>query len=567
LRTTKCSITDQMLDVLNQTSTCYDQLVTLADYASSTVYSTSSEHQNCNQLSAVIRKYPFSKDQVTFDPRKKALETFLRSERKCELVNRKFRLFDILRSPDEGALNRARSWISYVLGDLSLADVWADSSFGPGASIGVHGSATNMARKFLASKWSVSPGAFYYARAACRTDDHFREYLLREPGHQFYSSDDELFNKKFAMKTRFVEHNNITFVPKTVKTERTIAVEPLLNGYLQKGLDMVMRKRLKRVGLDLSDQTLNQGLALFGSLRDEVDPYVTIDLSSASDSISIGLCRNLLPPDWFDFMNSIRSKSYLLDGKVKPYHKFVTMGNGFCFPLETLIFASLCNVAYQELNRPADYSVYGDDIIVRSSVARRVLDLLRICGFKSNTEKTFLSGPFRESCGADWFEGKDVRPITLDYEFDSVENIFKFCNIVRSKEAWQGFFSEACEFLITLIPPELMFTRPYKGNVDTALEVPLDVFLTSPFSRFNRSLFCWSWLEIRKSAKSDVAISHVPGYDLALMRGALTGALSSTPFAERRKTCTKVCRISYGGGYSLWSPRDAFARTSEVPRL
>lgn len=541
----------------------YTGLVVFADYVSTTEYRSAAEHRLCNQLSAVVKKYPFPKGLVIFDPRKKALETFLASERKCKRVNMRFRLFDTLRSPHELALSKARSWIRYVLGDLNLSDIWDHCDFGPGASIGTHGNATNQARKLLAEDWSVSPSAYYYAMGCLKQDGIVRELLSRVPGRPYFSFDNDTFNKGFASKARLVDYNKISFVPKTAKTERTIAVEPLLNGYIQKGVDVLMRSRLKRVGIDLKDQTLNQGLALFGSIPGEPDPYVTIDLSSASDSISRELCRNLLPPDWFAFLDQIRSHNFLLNGVVKPYEKFVTMGNGFCFPLETLIFASLCHVAYVESNSLADFSVYGDDIIVRSRVADRVLQLLEVCGFKANTDKTFLSGPFRESCGADWFEGVDVRPINLDYAFDSVENIFKFCNIVRSKDAWECIFYEVLEFLESLIPQDLFFVRPFKGNVDTALEVPFDIFLSSKFSRWHKSSQCWSWFEIQKSSYPDNPVKKFAGYDLALMRGALTGSQSLTPFAERRKTCTKVRRVSHGGGWSLYVPGCLFSRTSD----
>jgi len=305
-----------------------------------------------------------------------------------------------------------------------------------------------------------------------------------------------------------------------------------------------MRNKLKRVGIDLRDQSRNQKLSEQGSLEWELeDPYVTIDLSSASDSISVGLCRNLLPPEWFCYLNSIRSHSYLLNGDLHRYHKFVTMGNGFCFPLETLIFASLCVTAYNEVGRKPDYSVYGDDIIVRRSVADRVLLLLGVCGFKANPKKTFLEGPFRESCGTDWFSGEDVRPVNLDYAFDSFENIAKFCNIVRSKGAWQGILNQGVEFLHTLIPKELFFCRPFTGPPDTAFEVPFDIFLSSPFSSWDPSIQGWSWLEVQKTPVRDFAVRSMQRYSVVQLRGALTGSSSSKPFTIRRKTSTKIRRV------------------------
>lgn len=535
----------------------YKRMIDLADSVSSTVFETAAEHRLCHQLSAVIRKYPFPEGSVDLDPHGAAMRTFLKSEHKCKRINQRFSAYRKVRSPHEYALNQARSWISYVLGPLRLSEIWDNCDFGPGASVGVHGNATNAARKLLSKSWSVSPSAFYYGYAAVMRDDHIRELLSSRDGSLYYGHDNFLLFESYKARTSYVSYNKIAFVPKTAKTERTIAVEPVVNGYVQKGVDLFMRKRLKRVGIDLSDQTVNQELARKGSLPNTVDPYVTIDLSSASDSISIGLCRDLLPVEWFDFLDSLRSRNCWVEGVISPYHKFVTMGNGFCFPLETLIFASLCHVACNESNQKADFSVYGDDIIVRSSVADRVLQLLGVCGFTANLKKTHLRGPFRESCGADWFEGKDVRPLSLDYAFDSVENIFKFCNLSRSKGAWECIFYEACQFLISLIPKELMFTRPYSGQVDTALEVPYDVFLSSKFSKWHNSTMSWSWLELVKIAVADKQPERVTGYPTVLMRGAVNGSMSSVPFAERRKTRTKIRRINGSGGWCTFLPGSA----------
>jgi len=560
------------------TSGDYTPLVEFAGELSSTEYSTAASHFAAHQLALLIRKYPFPKGSVSFDPEAAALEKFFASEVSCRETNERFIQFRTSWNPDEGILHNMRSWISRTLGDFTIAEVWPACQYGPGASVGVNGNATNNARKLLAPKWTVTTAAHDYARAALKTDDHIMELLNSEGGgHYPKVLDPEIFNEVFGSKVEIVEHNNITFVPKTVEVLRTIAVEPLLNGYLQKGLDLVMRKRLLRVGVDLRDQGRNQQLAYSGSLHhDSSDPYVTIDLSAASDSVAIEACRDLLPPDWFAFMDALRSSHFVVSGAAttpQRYEKFVTMGNGFCFPLETLIFASVCEAAYGEGHLKPDYSVYGDDIIVRSSVAQEVLRILKVLGFSANTRKTFLKGPFRESCGADWFEGEDVRPITLDYALDTVQNVFKLYNLSRLKERTRAFFDPIHEFLVDLVPVEVRYMRPVKGNVDTAFEVPFDVFMSSSFALYKKSpdpdirvpfLACWSWVELVTTAVSDTDISRVAGYSLALIRGAMTGVQSSAPFTERRNTRTKVRRIAYCGHSSDLSFLRTFFWESEV---
>jgi len=537
-------------------------LVEYADCLSSTEYKTAHEHRVCNQLASIIRKYPFPEGLLKFDPKGEAMKTFLRAEHYCKRMNQRFRAYDFVRSPYESSLNRARSYIQYVLGVSPSDTIWDDCRFGAGASLGIHGNATNLARKLLCKNWSVSTGAYSIARSVLKKDLHVFEHLTVNADGPFFSVDPELFNQKFGLRADITDYNKIAFVPKTVKVHRTIAVEPLLNGYLQKGVDTFMRKRLKRVDVDLSDQLSNQTLARKGSYEwlDD-DAFCTIDLSSASDSISIGLCRNLLPPDWFYLLDQLRSHSYKLDGVVRPYHKFVSMGNGFCFPLESLIFASLCTSVYGQLGLTPDFRVYGDDLIVRRSVFKPLIQLLRICGFRVNPKKTFERGPFRESCGADWFEGEDVRPIILDYRFDSLENIFKFCNLCRSKDSIAAIFYGSLDFLESLIPHSLMFTRPCKGNVDTALEVPWDSFMSSPYSRYSRKTFSWSWIEIVKGAEPDDLVRRFAGYNVALIMGALTGAKASNPFTERYKARTKLRRINPSMGWSLFLPVQALSRS------
>lgn len=561
-RSSNSAIASDFLTLLEKED--WKALVELAESCSSKVYPTASEHRLATQFSSVIRKYPFPSDRLNLDARGRALETFLVAEHRCKRVNQRFALYRKVRSPHESYLHDMISWIRHVIGnEPPLACLSENCRFGPGASIGVNGSKTSFGRKMLAQEWTVSSSAYYLARSVLKDDFHFFELLVKEPCREFFSVDEKLFDFAYHQRTSLVENNKITFVPKTVTTERTIAVEPLLNGYLQLGVESFMRKRLKRANIDITDQSRNQKLAREGSFPSQ-DPYVTIDLSAASDSISTELVRYILPPDWFYLLDQLRSRNYLLDGSVHPFNKFVTMGNGFCFPLETLIFASVVEAVSKDHSVKPDYSVYGDDIICRQSLAADVISLLGICGFKTNLKKTHLTGPFRESCGADWYEGEDVRPITLDYAFDSVENIIKFCNLLRSKDYWRVIFDEASEFLTSLIPPEHFYCRPYSGRVDGALEVPFDVFMASPHARFRIETQSWSWLEIVKSPHYDYSCEGIAGYPIALIAGALRGikpregltrgSNSPSPFTERRRSRTKIRRESYCGTSSNWVP-------------
>lgn len=197
--------------------------------------------------------------------------------------------------------------------------------------------------------------------------------------------------------------NRVTMVPKSWKTHRTIACEPDGNIPFQLAFDSFCKSRLKRVAkIDLSDQERNQELSRQGSLDGSL---ATIDLAAASDSLSWNLVCWLLPDDWFKYVDDLRAPFYKLDDRLRKYEKFSSMGNGTTFPLETLIFAAACHAVGSER-----YSVYGDDIIIETELVPAVMRVLRFIGFVPNHEKSFSDGPFRESCGANWYNGLDVTP-------------------------------------------------------------------------------------------------------------------------------------------------------------
>lgn len=534
----------------------YDLLLNRADELGETEYSSPAQHYAVHQLVALIKKYPFFGPIPGVDPEKKALEKFHEAERRCGRYNLIFRLERKLGRRRSSFLREfSRDWIRRVIGEEpNYSAIWPLCGFGPGASVGVSGNATHLAAKLLRPRWSVTPAALPYALAALRVNPHMQELLLREKDSSFFCADPSLFEAKLAQRVDMVSYNKITLVPKTAKVHRTIAVEPLLNGYVQKGVDEFLRLRLLRYGIDLKDQSRNQRYAYYGSLPSS-DPLASIDLSSASDSISVELARDILPPAWFAFLNAIRSPAYKLGNTVKRYEKFVSMGNGFCFPLETLIFTSICVAVYKMHHRPLDsISVYGDDILVRASLAPEVLKTLRLLGFRHNPDKTFLTGPFRESCGADWFLGEDVRPITLDYHLETLGDIFKFHNLTLRREKSCILFSEVRAYLRELVPLKFRYVRPYRSDVSTAFEVPLDEFMTSKFATWNKETSSWSWTELVTQSRSDTSLSETHGWSTVLMMAALRGSSSEAPFTKRRNTRTRVRRVSHHGGYSTWLP-------------
>lgn len=539
----------------------FPRVYALADDLSTQKYVDATSHFVANQFCLLIKKYPWPKGTVGLDPDRTARATFASAEKRVGLVNRKFRLLSHVESSDSfrREAGAARWWIRTVLGPTpNIRRIFGKCDFGDGASLGVHGNATHVLAKVGSDVWTVTPGALHYAFGGLMRNVHYSEHMYPRKG-DIFSIDHEYAFAAYTLKTRFVDNNKISFVPKTAKTHRSIAVEPLLNGYVQKGIDLVLREKLSRFGLDLSTQEVNQRLAREGSADDTENGFVTIDLKSASDSISRELARYLLPEAWFRLMDRTRSPCYELDGVVKTYNKFCSMGNGFCFPLETLIFAAAC-VATGSSEPGVDFVVYGDDIIVRKRTAPSVLSLLRHWGFKANTDKTFLEGPFRESCGADWFGGQDVRPFTLDYALDSIENVFKFLNLTRRNERTIAFFSCVRERVIALLPDEFRFFRPFTGQADTGIDSTGDEHLKCNSCRPSQA-GGWTWLEIHHSSVIDVnrlrEFQDEPWLIGVALRGSKSlphGSLKGLPeVALRRITQTRVVRKSRSST-SNWLP-------------
>lgn len=218
---------------------------------------------------------------------------------------------------------------------------------------------------------------------------------------------------------RVVEGNRLSYVPKTTKVSRSICTEPSLNMLFQRGLGLVFEQLLKRhFSIDLSVQPeLNRGLARLGSLDGS---FGTIDLKSASDSVSLNLLNQILPRYVLAWLYRFRSPYTILpDGTRLQLHMVSSMGNGFTFPLQTLLFATIVKACYRVLGvklerskaGPKNYGVFGDDIIVRKDCYEFVVNCLGLFGFTVNDEKSFNVGPFRESCGGDYFRGADIRGV------------------------------------------------------------------------------------------------------------------------------------------------------------
>ena len=316
------------------------------------------------------------------DKKRAALDSFYESERRCKEMNENFSYS----LPHHGMADVSR-YISKVLGPLtrdSLEIIQEGFRFGPGATTGVKGNGCVLSDKYddnIHLTQELIP--FYRAMLGDRWWEHQRDPII-VPGSKF------------------------TTVPKNAKTDRGIAIEPTLNIYGQLGVGRFIRNRLKLFGVDLNTQERNKTLAS----RAAHEKLATIDLKAASDSISWRIIQVLFPDDWFEILTLFRSESISIDGENHLLEKISSMGNGYTFELESLLFTAVVH-SYVPKNLHHLTAIYGDDIIVPQKYASDVIAALNFLGFDVNLKKSFLAGRFFESCGSDWFDNHSVRPFYL----------------------------------------------------------------------------------------------------------------------------------------------------------
>lgn len=356
------------------------------------------------QVHALLQKQAWM--DLGIDTKSVAEKKFWLMEERCAETNRRLGNNEV--SPQSWrAIHIARRAIQHILGKVpSLASL--KFSFGPGATTSVKAA-------------TASPRAKLSASLACSRESFpvVGDLLAQVPLWVLHHSRQEEAEKAFSRDAEgsycfpldvdvAIHPGKLTYVPKDARSMRPIIVEPTLNGFVQKGVGLYLKSRLLRcVGVDLTDQSRNQDLARVGSVNGR---FATVDMSSASDTVSLSVVEKLLPQEWFDFLLSWTTGEVgTLDGP-RGLHKFSSMGNGFTFELESLLFYSLAKACTELLDLETDVSVFGDDVIIDSRAYTLFAEVLNDLGFIVNNEKSFESGPFRESCGADWLNGNSIRP-------------------------------------------------------------------------------------------------------------------------------------------------------------
>lgn len=370
---------------------------------------------------------------LSCDPADVALATFYSGEMRNGQINRhgyiplaapRFVEGRALSTRFAAIMSTARRIISQTLGDFSWEHASAHFGFSSGASYSLGRRFGDPSFKFTMGRPEVTRRAAIAAICDIQSCPTWARLMTRQYGCNPYDW------------VEIVDGSRFHLVSKDAGTDRGINIEPRLNMRMQKGIGGLIRRKLLKVGVNLNSQTKNQVYAMLGSLYGDL---ATLDVENASGSICTRVIWDLFPRDWAEAMDMVRCETAEMpDGTVHRFNMWSSMGNGYTFEMESLLFWALAKATMLQYDcADKRLAVYGDDIVVPTSVAEAVIAVLGYCGFATNTSKTFYYGAFRESCGKHYFLGRDVTPIYCK-SYDG--STLSACHIANSYRDWVSRF-------------------------------------------------------------------------------------------------------------------------------
>jgi len=351
------------------------------------------------QLENLFKRYRFRDDVFTDDELrertlKKFRDTQIRIARPIEIDCGIYMVFQ-----------EARKIVRSILGEYTKEEHMKLCQFGKRACVG-----TSYRDSYLDVKLESS---------LTGSQEHiawFNNYLATDK----LLSDVVTSGGKYPPKYEVCDTLRLSLVPKSFKSFRGIMPDTLLGSFYTKGMGRLLQSRLLNVGLDIRHlQSRHRRLVKDNSVSRRL---ATADLSAASDSLTPELLRRLLPAKWYHAIMHGRINQCMVGDQLQQIISVATMGLGHTFPLQTLIFYSLLK-AIGNLNgdRRMFVSVYGDDLIYPSRIHRLVSVIFPKLHLNLNLDKTYVEDHFRESCGADYYHGSDVRPFQPQGEFQLLD--------------------------------------------------------------------------------------------------------------------------------------------------
>lgn len=393
----------------------------------------------------LLKKCEFLKTGI--DVEQVARDNLAACEQHNRVTNRRFLAY--ASHPDysgetASVLETARRKIAYVLGSFDIDECLDACRWGPGSSTSVKFADATPEEKF---------------RAGCAATPHALSLF------------GDVFKVAYPLWSSTVRYweihagNQVTFVNKNAKTKRSIAKEPDFNLWFQLAVGKMIRRRMTKVGIDLNTQANNQSAAWIGSITRQI---ATVDVKDASNTLAYGPVNYLVSDTtWFSVLDALRSHYGTLGDTTSRWEMFSSMGNGFTFELETLIFWALASASCEVAGFDPCVWVFGDDITCPDEVVPILERVMRFCGFQLNVDKSYWGEtPFRESCGVHYWDGEDCQPLYIKSDVTTAPEAYRLANRLRaaSIRLRSERIRRACvsshRSLVLGVPPELRYGVP-----------------------------------------------------------------------------------------------------------
>lgn len=398
---------------------------------------------------------------------------FLANERRCRETNRRFRNLEfdpLYKGANVWLLNATIRKITQLLGSgdftgSRVEEMAGECHWGPGTTSRVHGDRTGSAHKFR-SDCGITRDC--YSALGRYIPLLYPEWgRLLKKSFPLWGEDVDVLDfyapldDSLGSPSPFDRGDSLLFIAKDFRSMRGICPQPGINCWFQLGAGALIAKDLWRFGgIDLTDQSRNRLLCKYASFNGKL---TTADFSSASEMISKEVVRACMAevPGWLQVLSALRTPACLVPQKllgylsdsttgypcdeeaaecleqivdgVLVYEKFSAMGNGFTFPLQSLIFTAAALACCEYVGTDdSQVGVFGDDVVIPTDAFGVFCDFSKFLGFEIGLSKSFSEGYFRESCGAYYCRGFDVKPIYLRDRLNSLESLYAFANSVRT---------------------------------------------------------------------------------------------------------------------------------------
>lgn len=225
----------------------------------------------------------------------------------------------------------------------------------------------------------------------------------------------------------------IRSVPKSYKAYRIVSpqrpIENFLSGMIWDSMNSAIKDDMRFAYLD---QSRSKYAAFQASISQD---YATLDLTQASDRIPLSLIAEIFPTKFVLLIPYITCRYFGLfdhtirggkvvhvpheeNGKVRHYIDYIgrywmygSMGSRTTYLVESVFFLAVAEAAADIMGLRSTRKppiIVGDDMIVDSRLAQLTVDLLYKVNAVPSEDKSYLTGSYREACGAEYYYGVDT---------------------------------------------------------------------------------------------------------------------------------------------------------------